>query len=736
MTVSGTTFAGYHLDALITTDSVSTIYRATAHGDPEDATRHVALRITDPLRAGEGPDVAAIAAYIRRLSTAVRVSHPALVTIADAGEIDDRVYVATALIPGVTLGEYLRARGPLPVTDAVALLRHIANGLDRAHAAGVVHGAISPRTICVRHRDAGTGAPSAVLTGFGLDTLLQRLLRSDRGAVHLDDVRYVAPERLRGVDADGRADQYALACALYHCVTGAPPFDRDTVSGLFGAHMFAPVPTLAERNGDRDVGGAMAMGMAKQPDDRHASCANLLRATGRLAAAARRTTGVAPAAVRTVAWPDDPEPVDGSPRPVAATARPTGGRPRRRRGIRLGGERWPRLAWPVAAMLVLAGILCTLGAVALLRHTVAADPPVAGDRRRVAAGSLAAGRGDPAAAGVRWQRRVTDESIDSLQIVDGTVLAAAPHGVFALDATRGVADWASAVNVGVLTDTVVTDEIVALRAAKFRALALDDGTRLWENSDILAPVAALAAADGVIYGVGPGRLAPELVAVDAETGEAAWYFEGGPAGVDNEAEVAAMDGLVAVLDEAGLTAVDPDGQLETDTVGRRAMADAGWEQRIVDPWVGSLSLLPDAVVLATRQGEVCAFDPADGDERWCTDVGAVEGRQPTIAVDGDAIVVVGESQVVRLALESGAVRWVHPAPRRLVPAAAITDDQVVIADVAGQAHGLDLERGYEAWRASGFAEVTSLAAAGGQVYVGTAGGLVVRLAPPAGGVRS
>jgi serine/threonine protein kinase len=177
------------------------------------------------------------------------------------------VYFVTPPVNAITLDELIGREAPLSPDAAIAMLIGMADGLDTAHAAGMVHGAISPTTIWVESPpEAG---PQARLVGFGLEALLRAQARGNHHERLLDDVLYVAPERLRGDHSeDGRADQYALACALYHCVAGRPPFARDRMSSLFGAHMLArPEPLL---NGDSDpaFGEAIATGMAKDAESR------------------------------------------------------------------------------------------------------------------------------------------------------------------------------------------------------------------------------------------------------------------------------------------------------------------------------------------------------------------------------------------------------------------------------------------------------------------------------------
>jgi outer membrane protein assembly factor BamB len=724
MTEVGASFAGYRLEQLLSTDTVSSIYRAMRNGQGRPTSRPLSLRVTHELCVADRPDADAIAAYIRSVSAAVKVAHPALVPIADAGDHDDRAYVATALVDGVTLDRYVRATGRLAPDDAIALLRDLALALDAAHAAGVVHGAISPRTIRIR-RGAG-GVPVAVLDGFGVDTLLARQARIDRAVIDVHDVAYVSPEHLRGDAVDGRTDQYAVACALFHCVTGQPPFRRDTAAGLFGAHLFGVVPTAPADADDRALPGALAAGMAKSPDDRHATCVDLLRATGHTAALRTPSRSTAPAAGSAraggVAWPDEPAASGGTTAAASEHVPPT----RRRRGLRLGGLGWPALTWPVAAMLVLAGIIATLVFVTVVRdRDLAAVDGITDPAGPVVAGSVARSGDRPAAAGVRWQRAVADEPVYDVQVVGDTVIAAAPHRVLAVAADGGATSWSWPVDVGVLTDVVATDVVVALRAAKFRALATVDGTSQWEKPDIVAPINTLATSDGTIYGVGVGRLAPQLQAIDAATGRLLWSYDGGDARIDDGASVVALDGTVAMLDSDRLWVVDADGPRADDA---SPAAGARWQVTLTDPWLDSLAVLPDVVAVATRSGEVCAYDPADGELRWCEAVAGIGEVAPTIVAVRDTLAVIG-ADVTALAIENGAPRWTFDAPRDLTPVAAGTAAQLVVSDVDGRAHGLDLATGFEVWRASGFGRITALAASDDAVYAGTRAGLLVRVEP-------
>jgi serine/threonine-protein kinase len=367
MNGSDVVFAGYRLEQQIMADTVSATYRAISQLRSGSG-RPVALRITEPLDAPE--DARAAAAFFATLNRAAAVRHPALSVIRGAGEAGGRLYVATDLIAGVTLAEYLHHQGPLPAADAVALLLPIADALDHAHATGLVHGAISPRTIQLPRHGAGSELPAAVLTGFGLETLLAHRVRADRNDIDVMDVCYVAPEQLRGswlqeTSGGGPSDQYALACALYHCVAGRPPFVSDTVAAMFGAHLFSTAHVPAGRDGDGALAAALAAGMAKHPEDRHESCLALVHAAGHGASPDRRVP--AGAVPRAAGGPSRHETTRGR------TAPPDRRGARRRRHMRRRSRRLP-IAWPIAVMLVLAGMVFTLLLATILDGGGLVDP--------------------------------------------------------------------------------------------------------------------------------------------------------------------------------------------------------------------------------------------------------------------------------------------------------------------------------------------------------------------------
>ena len=98
---------------------------------------------------------------------------------------------------------------------------------------------------------------------------------------------YVAPEQIGGQTADGRADQYALACSAFELLTGAPPFSRDEPTALMYAQVSEPPPALTSRRPDLPAAadGVLARALAKAPADRYAQLPGVRRRAARRARA-------------------------------------------------------------------------------------------------------------------------------------------------------------------------------------------------------------------------------------------------------------------------------------------------------------------------------------------------------------------------------------------------------------------------------------------------------------------
>jgi len=206
----------------------------------------------------------------REARTAGRLQEPHVVPIHDYGEIDGQMFLEMRLIEGTDLDSVLKRFGPLAPPRAVAIITQIASALDAAHAAGVMHRDVKPQNILVTRDDF------AYLVDFGIASATTDEKLTQLGTA-VGTWKYMAPERFSDAEVTYRADIYALACVLYECLTGSPPYRADSASVLVTAHLMDPIPQPSARRPGIPKGfdAVIARGMAKKPEDRYASAGDL-----------------------------------------------------------------------------------------------------------------------------------------------------------------------------------------------------------------------------------------------------------------------------------------------------------------------------------------------------------------------------------------------------------------------------------------------------------------------------
>jgi serine/threonine-protein kinase len=164
-----------------------------------------------------GPDLArdpgVVDKFKRAATTAASVHHPNIVTIYDSGEDNGAVYVAMEYVDGSSLAETLQNTGRLGTAPTINMGIRVAEALDAAHSAGLVHGSLKPRDVLLG-RDG-----TVKVIDFGTATAG---LASLAGPV--DTATYAAPEQLQGQAPDARSDLYSLGVLLYQAITGNAPF--------------------------------------------------------------------------------------------------------------------------------------------------------------------------------------------------------------------------------------------------------------------------------------------------------------------------------------------------------------------------------------------------------------------------------------------------------------------------------------------------------------------------------
>jgi DNA-binding beta-propeller fold protein YncE len=301
----GETLAGYRIDALIARGGMGVVYRAT-HLSLE---RSVALKVISGELAGrEGFRER----FLRESRLAARLDHPAVVPVYDAREVDGELIVAMRLVEGGDLRRTIDREGPLPPARAIALLGQVAEALDAAHAAGIVHRDVKPHNILV-------DGDRAYLSDFGLAKALDES-GAQSGASVVGTAEYMSPEQWRGGTVGPAADVYSLGCVLYEALTGIVPFARKEADSE--PEIPAGLDEVIER------------AAAKDPDQRYPSAGVLIEA-------AREREGAGMAATRVLS--------QSAERPTKALGAGRGFDLSRLRG----GQ---RLQWVGAGVALLAGL--------------------------------------------------------------------------------------------------------------------------------------------------------------------------------------------------------------------------------------------------------------------------------------------------------------------------------------------------------------------------------------------
>jgi len=334
--------AGYRLDASPRRrEGGSLLFSATAP-DGSPATLQVSAEPVPNRRAR---------ARFRRLARArAELEHPALIGVREIGEEGGRLFVATEPFPSRSLADLFRD-GPLDPDLALRLLRAAADGLDAAHAVGLVHRTLSAESVLV------DGDLAVKLDLFGLFTAAGQPSWGDvvRKDAHL---HYESPEAVREDELGPASNVYSLSGLLVHALTGQQPFaHRDPVMITY-AHVSQPPPKPSERKPELPSGldAIVARGMAKEPRERPESAGALIAG----AALVLRTASYS----KPDPGPRDLAPPEPAPAPPKSPAPPTLVPPTlpaeapARRGPPLAARLAP--LWPLLLVFVVAAVFGAL----------------------------------------------------------------------------------------------------------------------------------------------------------------------------------------------------------------------------------------------------------------------------------------------------------------------------------------------------------------------------------------
>jgi eukaryotic-like serine/threonine-protein kinase len=257
----------YRIDGRLAAGGMGEVFRATH----VELGRPLALKMMKPELSG---DSSFVDRFRREAMTASRLGHPHIVDIIDSGRTaEGQFYFVMEFLEGESLADVI-ARGPVEPRLALTLVSQMAEALDSAHKAGVIHRDLKPDNVIVLQRG---GRPFVKLVDFGLAKAVSPSADQKQTTIGIimGTPQYMAPEQAAGLPVDSRADLYALGLVLYELLMGEPPLTGETASLVMAAHISTPAPRLPDRfpSALRDLVARM---LAKHPDVRPASMAEVL----------------------------------------------------------------------------------------------------------------------------------------------------------------------------------------------------------------------------------------------------------------------------------------------------------------------------------------------------------------------------------------------------------------------------------------------------------------------------
>jgi eukaryotic-like serine/threonine-protein kinase len=273
---SGMRIGPYQITDFIGAGGMGEVYRA----HDTNLNRVVALKLLPVEFAADRERLSRFEDEARAVSS---LSHPAIVTIYDAGQIGSQPYISMELVEGATLREILKS-GAIPLRRSLRIAGQVSEGLAKAHEAGLVHRDLKPENVkvsvdgFVKILDFGlakrvaadaaaetlASAPTAVFTSPG---------------VILGTPAYMSPEQASGGRVEFPSDQFSFGAVLYEMLTGRHPFERPTMAETLSAIIREDAPRIADVNPavPPPVRWIVERCLAKAPEERYALTRDLAR---------------------------------------------------------------------------------------------------------------------------------------------------------------------------------------------------------------------------------------------------------------------------------------------------------------------------------------------------------------------------------------------------------------------------------------------------------------------------
>lgn len=683
--------------------------------------RHVAVKL---LPHSQG-DPGGAELFFREARTAGGLNHRGVVTVHDMGQdpADGTLFLVMEYIEGRDLAAVLRQDGPPPVPVAVGWAAQGAAALAAAHTAGIVHRDLKPANLMLT-----TGGEVKILD-FGI---ARYMAAGDKSSKVMGTLAYMAPERFDEQSGDARSDLYAFGCVLHELLTGSTPFGATGPVAMMTAHLNkAPVaPGTLRPDVPAALDALVLRLLAKAPEDRPASAAEVHDALRALAAAPQATMPLtpapltpaslapatpidapigAPAVLNVPALPDLPaKPPAGfgpAPDPLHGLATQTAATPPRpphpsaslTEKAEEDGKPQPlsrrRLLWLGLGAAVVAATGTTA---VLLDGDDNSKTPSDGNNTDANAGAPSPGQTGAGPRGWRFEAHTVIPSSPVLSA--GTVRFTDGHTIYGLDALTGSeqAQVALTDEVGELT---AADGMLFFADSKGKVHARSGSERWVFAAGGYIPGRPAVANDRVYFGSKDGN----VYCVNTTTGLKTWSFATGD---EVWCPPTVADGMVYI----GVNGSEP-GLYALDAVtGSRKWAFRGGAKFYTTPAV------TDGLVFATGNDDALyAVDAATGTKKWSVSLKREAGADsrcrpsPPVVAPDTLYVGGGDNALHALDPKTGTTKWTFNINGPFTPSKpTVVDGRVYVADLYerfGDVYAVDAVSGWQKWTARTGAKV-------------------------------
>ncbi len=265
----------YRIERLIGQGGMGAVFAA----HHEILFQRVAIKL---LLAQYARDSGAVARFLNEARAMARIQDEHVARVMDVGTLENgTAFMVLEYLEGVDLAKVIESRGALPLSETIDYAAQALEALGEAHRLGIVHRDMKPSNLFLTRRP--NGAPCVKLLDFGISKGASPLAAHNSGITSTGTIMgspaYMSPEQLKSSKSvDARTDIWSIGVVMYELLTGKSPFDGETLGQVLAAIVEAEVPALNRRDVPASFEAVLLRCMARKPEQRFASAAELAEA--------------------------------------------------------------------------------------------------------------------------------------------------------------------------------------------------------------------------------------------------------------------------------------------------------------------------------------------------------------------------------------------------------------------------------------------------------------------------